>query len=68
MKPILYIANISESDIENPKSNELVKQVEEYAKAEKAQVIPLCIKIEEELAKIKIYGNRTDEDIAGLYK
>ena len=52
MKPILYIANISESDIENPKSNELVKQVEEYAKAEKAQVIPLCIKIEEELASL----------------
>ena len=52
MKPILYIANISELDIENPKSNELVKQVEEYAKAEKAQVIPLCIKIEEELASL----------------
>ena len=52
MKPILYIANISESDIENPKSNELVKQVEQYAKAEKAQVIPLCIKIEEELASL----------------
>ena len=52
MKPILYIVNISESDIENPKSNELVKQVEEYAKAEKAQVIPLCIKIEEELASL----------------
>ena len=52
MKPILYIANISESDIENPKSNELVKQVKEYAKAEKAQVIPLCIKIEEELASL----------------
>lgn len=52
MKPILYIANISESDIENQKSNELVKQVEEYAKAEKAQVIPLCIKIEEELASL----------------
>ena len=52
MKPILYIANISESDIENPKSNELVKQVEEFAQAENAQVIAVGINIEEELASL----------------
>ncbi len=49
-KPILYIANIAEEDIENPQNNEYVQQVIEYAKKEKAEVIPLCVKIEEELS------------------
>lgn len=53
MKPILYIANVSETEIENPLSNELVNQVKEYAKTENAEVIPLCIKIEEEIASLE---------------
>ena len=52
MKPILYIANISEQDLENVSNNNLVKQVQEYAEKESATVIPLCIKIEEELASL----------------
>ena len=51
-KPILYIANISEEQLANPFEDENVKQVVEYAKNEKAQVIPLCVKIEEELASL----------------
>lgn len=47
-KPILYIANISENDL-NKEDNENVKRVKEYAKKENAEVIPLCVKIEEEL-------------------
>ena len=50
MKPILYIANVSENDLENPDENEYVKKVKEYAKAENAEVIPLCVKLEEELS------------------
>ncbi len=53
MKPILYVANISEGQIENALEDEKVKQVVEYAKQENAQVIPLCIKIEEELATLE---------------
>ncbi len=49
-KPILYIANISEEQIENSENDEMVKKVKEYAKKENAEVIPLCIKIEEELS------------------
>ena len=48
-KPILYIANVSESQIENAENDEHVKKVKEIAKLEKAEVIPLCVKIEEEL-------------------
>ena len=50
MKPILYIANVSENDLENPDENEYVKKVRDYAKIENAEVIPLCVKLEEELS------------------
>lgn len=48
-KPILYIANVSEGQIENAENDEQVKKVKEIAKLENAEVIPLCVKIEEEL-------------------
>ena len=50
MKPVLYVANVSEGDLDNIDSNENVNKVKEYAKAEDAEVIPLCVKIEEELS------------------
>lgn len=52
-KPILYIANIDESEMEAPDYNENVKKVKEYAKQEGAQVICLCVKIEEELSNLQ---------------
>jgi len=52
MKPILYIANVSENDLENPDENENVQKVKEYAKTENAEVIPLCVKLEEELSTL----------------
>ena len=48
-KPILYIANVSESQIENIENDDQVKKVKEIANGENAEVIPLCVKIEEEL-------------------
>lgn len=53
MKPSLYIANVSEEQLANAENDENVKKVIEYAKSENAQVIPLCIKIEEELASLE---------------
>lgn len=49
MKPILYIANISESQITDMENDNNVKKVIEYADKENSKVIPLCVKIEEEL-------------------
>ena len=49
-KPILYIANVSEEQLENAENEEMVIKVKENAKKEKAEVIPLCVKIEEELS------------------
>lgn len=51
-KPILYIANVSEEQIEDPENDENVKKVKEYALKENAEVIPLCVKIEEELSDL----------------
>ncbi len=53
MKPILYVANISENEIENPDSNSNVQRLKEFAKGENAEVIPLCVKIEEELSSLE---------------
>ena len=52
-KPVLYIANVSEEQIENVENDEMVKQVKEFAKTENAKVIPLCVKIEEELSSLE---------------
>ncbi len=52
LKPILYVANVSEEQLENAFEDEKVKQVVEYAKQENAEVVPLCVKIEEELATL----------------
>ncbi len=51
-KPFIYIANVSESQLENVQSDGYVQKVQEYAKQEKAEVIPLCVKIEEELSSL----------------
>ena len=51
LKPILYIANVSEDQLGND-NDELVNKVKEYASKEKANVIPLCVKIEEELSSL----------------
>lgn len=52
-KPILYIANISEEQIENAEKDSMVLKVKEYAAKENAEVIPLCVKIEEELSGLE---------------
>ena len=52
-KPILYIANISEEQIENSENDLMVSKVREYAAKENAEVIPLCVKIEEELSGLE---------------
>lgn len=50
-KPVIYCANISESDIAKP-DNQYVQAVQNFAKSEGSEVISLCAKIEEELTKL----------------
>ena len=51
-KPIIYVANVSESQISNIDNDPLVNKVKEYAKKENAQVITLCAKLEEDLSEL----------------
>ena len=53
IKPILYIANINEEQIAKADNDKYVNEVKEYAKTENAKVIPLCVKIEEELSTLE---------------
>ena len=51
LKPIIYLANISESEL-GKEDNEYVKKVKEYASHENAKVVSLCAKVEEELSEL----------------
>jgi GTP-binding protein YchF len=53
IKPMLYVANVSEDDIIDPASNDNVQKVREFAKADNAEVIVICAKIEEEIAELE---------------
>ncbi len=65
-KPILYIANISEEQLENAENDEMVLKVKEYAAKEKAEVIPLCVKIEEELSGLEDEDKKEMLEALGL--
>ena len=65
-KPILYIANVSEEQLENAENDENVLKVKEYAKRENAEVIPLCVKIEEELSGLDNEEKKEMLEIYGL--
>ncbi len=65
-KPILYIANVSEEQLDNIENDDKVKMVKEYANQEKAEVIPLCVKIEEELSGLEEEDKKEMLDALGL--
>ena len=51
MKPIIYLANVTEEEAVE-KNNKYLKEVEELAKKEKTEVILMCAKIESELVEL----------------
>ena len=59
-KPILYIANVSESNIINNEISDLSNKLSEYAKDENNISIRLCSKLEQEIAVLS-------EDEKGLF-
>ncbi len=65
-KPILYIANVSEEQLANAQNEENVKKVAEYAKTENSKVIPLCVKIEEELSGLEPSDKKEMLEALGL--
>lgn len=66
LKPIIYVANISESQITNLENDEYVKKVEEYAKKENSEIVPLCVKIEEEISTLEENDKKEMLEAMGL--
>lgn len=62
MKPMLYIANVSENDIAI--GNDFVEKVKEYAVKDHAEVVMVCAKIEEELSEV---DEELKEEFLGYY-
>ena len=53
IKPVIYVANVSESDISTDLAhNKYYQSVLEFAKGEKSEVIPVCAEIEAEIAEL----------------
>lgn len=53
MKPIIYVANVGEEDLEDPTKNAYYNEVVTYAGAEGSEVVPICAKIESELVGLE---------------
>ena len=53
IKPIIYAANMDEDGVANFAANPYYQTVAEIAAAEEAQVLPICAKVEEEMAELE---------------
>ena len=52
LKPVIYAANLDEDGFSDPEAVDYYRQVKERASAEGAQVIPVCAKLEAEIAEL----------------
>ena len=68
MKPVLYITNVSEEQLSDIENDENYNKVKEFAKTENSAVIPLCVKIEEELASLQKDEKQEMLEALGLEK
>ena len=52
LKPIIYAANMDEDGFANQDGNRYLQQVKELADREGAQVLPICAKLEQDIAEL----------------
>ena len=52
LKPVLFIANVSEEEVASADDNEYVKIVRKYAEEEGAEVVTISAKVESEIAEL----------------
>ncbi|MFP7699686.1 redox-regulated ATPase YchF [Candidatus Phytoplasma pyri] len=50
LKPMLYLANIEENNLQNFQNNNLFKKIVSYTQKEKRNLVPICVKFEKELS------------------
>ena len=51
-KKMLYVANIGEDEVVDPSDNPYLAQVRELAASQGADVVPICARLEEEIAEL----------------
>jgi len=52
LKPVIYVANVGEEDLVDPSQNKHLTDLKEYAAKEKAGIVYISAKIEEEIAAL----------------
>ena len=52
-KPMMYVGNLSEEQLKNVDNDKHFNELKEYALKNNSEAIPLCVKIEEELATLE---------------
>ncbi len=52
LKPVIYIANLRDDEVNNPEDNKHYAALCEYAKKEGSEVVPISAQIEEELSDL----------------
>ncbi len=67
-KPMMYVANVSEEQLKNISNDENVNKLKEYVGSNGSKVIPLCVKIEEELASLNDDEKAEMLELYGLEK
>ena len=65
MKPILYLANVSEEDL-SKEDNQYVKELREYLKNTNTRIIKTCCKVESELAELSIEEKQEMLEMLGI--
>ncbi|EGL83653.1 GTP-binding protein YchF [Caldalkalibacillus thermarum TA2.A1] len=53
LKPVLYVANVSEGEIGQEENNPHVQRVKDYAAHDLAEVVTICAKVEAEIAELE---------------
>ena len=66
LKPVIYAANLDEDGFTDPESVEYYQQVKERAQQEGAQVIPVCAKLEAEIAELEADEKKMFLDDLGI--
>lgn len=52
LKPIIYVANIKDTDINNLENNEIFNNLKKYLDTKKAKVLPVALALENEISKL----------------
>lgn len=65
-KPMMYVGNLSEEQLKDSENDLYFKKLNEYAKANNTEAIPLCVKIEEELATLEDSEKKEMLELMGI--